>query len=270
MKPDNAAARWQRQSPMTDPGAQAKHLHDLPSDISALCETVGNLLIHCEWLPSYGLSETDVATLSRATLPAAARLAHIRALDVRPLLIPRDPAKRSPGTCRDYAVLLCALLRAQGIAARVRCGFAAYFNPGRWEDHWVCERWLEQEQRWALADAQLDSVLREELKIAFDHTDMPKAAFITAGEAWLNCRSGTLDPAAFGHGETTGLWFMHVNVARDHLALNDVEASAWDTWREAGPDERLVPEDWLLHMDAIATQPEAVPSDRLQPAWRRS
>jgi hypothetical protein len=63
---------------------------------------------------------------------------------------------------------------------------------------------------------------------------------------------------------------MHVNVARDHLALNDVEASAWDTWREAGPDERLVPEDWLLHMDAIARQPEAVPSDKLQPAWRRN
>jgi hypothetical protein len=255
---------------MTDTGEQAKHLRDLPSDIGALCRIVGNLLIHCEWLPSYGLSETDVSALSRATLSASERLAHIRALDDRALLVPRDPVKRSPGTCRDYALLLCALLRAQGKAARVRCGFAAYFDPGRWEDHWVCELWLEENQRWAAADAQLDAVLRKELAIDFDHTDLPSTAFITAGDAWLKCRSGALDAAAFGHGETTGLWFMHVNVARDHLALSDVEVSPWDSWREAGPDDRHVPETVLPRIEEIARQPEVALGDTLQPPWRRN
>src|SRR5258708_26570766 len=31
------------------------------------------------------------------------------------------------------------MLRAKGIAARVRCGFGSYFNPGYFEDHVVCE-----------------------------------------------------------------------------------------------------------------------------------
>lgn len=38
-----------------------------------------------------------------------------------------------------YAGLSCAVLRSRGIAARVRCEFATYFQPGHGVDHWITE-----------------------------------------------------------------------------------------------------------------------------------
>ncbi|HUT20809.1 MAG TPA: transglutaminase domain-containing protein [Anaerolineae bacterium] len=42
------------------------------------------------------------------------------ALDDRPLTAPRAALQRVVGNCRDYALLLTAMLRHQGIPARVR------------------------------------------------------------------------------------------------------------------------------------------------------
>jgi hypothetical protein len=252
---------------VTDPGAQAKLLCDLPSGVADLCRIVGNLLIHCDCLPQYGLRESDFSMISRETLPVSTRLAQVNGIDDRSLLIPRDPLQRSIATCRDYAVMLGSMLRAQGTAARVRCGFASYLDPGRWEDHWVCERWLEEDRRWAAADAQLDAVLRKDLKIAFDHVDLPRTAFISAGAAWLKCRSGALDPGGCGHEEVTGLWFVYVNVVRDHLALNHVETSAWDTWRKCSLDARQIPRNALAWVDEIARQPETELRSIPKPPW---
>ena len=47
-----------------------------------------------------------------------------------PLTEPRPVEQQFIGTCRDYAALFCSLLRHQGRPARVRCGFAFYFEPG--------------------------------------------------------------------------------------------------------------------------------------------
>jgi hypothetical protein len=44
--------------------------------------------------------------------------------------------RKAVGQRRDFALMMCAFLRAKGTAARVRCGFASYFGEG-WEDHWV-------------------------------------------------------------------------------------------------------------------------------------
>jgi hypothetical protein len=267
MNTPGAVERWRGRSPMTDPGARARLLSELPSDVAELSRIVGNLLIHGECLPQYGLRESDFPAISRETLPVATRLAQVHGRDDRSLLLPRDPVKRSIATCRDYAVMLCAMLRAQGIAARVRCGFASYLDPGRWADHWVCERWLAEDRRWAAADAQMDAVLRKELKIAFDHVDLPRTAFISAGEAWLRCRSGALDPAYCGHGEAAGLWFVYVNVVRDHLALNHVETSDWDSWRKCSPGARHVQQNALAWIDEIARRPEIELITIPQPPW---
>ena len=64
--------------------------------------------------------------------------------------------RRLAGRCRDYTVSLVAILRAKGIPARARIGFGAYFNPGYFEDHQVCEYWNQVQRRWVLVDAQLD------------------------------------------------------------------------------------------------------------------
>nr|WP_245939303.1 hypothetical protein [Actinacidiphila glaucinigra] len=35
--------------------------------------------------------------------------------------------------------MACAFLRARGMGARARCGFATYFVEGRGLDHWITE-----------------------------------------------------------------------------------------------------------------------------------
>ena len=45
------------------------------------------------------------------------------------------------GVCRHFTLLHVAMLRAQGVPARARCGFGAYFEKGKFVDHWVTEYW---------------------------------------------------------------------------------------------------------------------------------
>jgi hypothetical protein len=76
-----------------------------------------------------------------------------------------------------------------------------------------------------------------------------------AGEAWLKCRRETVDPQAFGHGEVNGLWFVKINVVRDHYVLNGRETSDWDRWREAHSSQRLVLQQELPLLDTLASDP---------------
>ena len=81
----------------------------------------------------------------------------------------RPMESRVVGTCRDYSTLLSSIFRSQGIPARARCGFGTYFLPDHFEDHWVCEWWNENEQRWVMTDAQLDDLQKSVMEITFDY-----------------------------------------------------------------------------------------------------
>jgi transglutaminase-like putative cysteine protease len=106
-------------------------------------------------------AELQVRTIQR-------RLSRTLELDPRPLTEARPLENKVVGYCRDFAVLLVSILRHQGIPARARCGFAAYFSPGHFEDHWVAEYWHADQQRWVLVDPQLDTLQCEVLKIPFN------------------------------------------------------------------------------------------------------
>lgn len=243
----------------TDPGSQAGMLDDLPDGIAPLMGIVQGLLIHDAGLHLYGLTADAFATASRDTRPVSDRLA--TALVSGRLSEARAPTDRALGTCRDYALLTTALLRHQGTPARVRCGFATYFRPGFHADHWITERWLPRERRWARADAQLDGPHRSHLGIGFDISDMPDGAFLTGGEAWRLVRSGAADPATFGHGTACGEWFMRVNLARDLLALGKHEVSDWDRWREAAPQDHSLDDKDLAWCDVAAALAGSVDHD---------
>jgi hypothetical protein len=128
--------------------------------------------------------------------------------------------------------MLCSILREKGIPARTRCGFGAYFNPGKLEDHWVCEYWNAGQARWILADAQLDAVHRSAFKIDFNPLDVPRDRFIIAGDAWQMCRAGRAEADRFGLSivQLHGLWFVAGNVLRDLASLNRMELLPWDVW----------------------------------------
>jgi hypothetical protein len=161
-------------------------------------------------------------------------------------------ANRLVGVCRHFTVLLVAMLRAAGVPARARCGFGAYFNAGRFEDHWVCEYWNSAAGRWVSRRRADGRGQRSQLTIDFDVLDVPRDRFVIAGHAWAQCRSGNGDPASYGIFDLRGLWFVAGNVMRDFAALNNMEMLPWDVWGAMPRREEPSKDDQLALIDRIA------------------
>ena len=211
---------------MTDPRDLAFMFAELPTEVGELCRVVQQNLLHVYWAERYGRtpSEQDKETLNlRSVYQKLQRMRHV---DVLPLTEPRPVAERQIGNCRDFTLLLTAMLRYQGVPARARCGFGAYFMPDHYEDHWVAEVW--NGARWMLVDAQLDELQCEALHLTFDPLDVPRDQFVVAGAAWQKCRRGEARPEDFGIFDMHGWWFIWGNVVRELLAFNKVEILPWD------------------------------------------
>jgi len=249
-------------APLSDPKTHRAALAALPDTVPALCEVIHGLLIHRAWAPAYGWQLPEERMQDAQARAVHATLERIFALDPRPLDRAREPAARFAGTCRDFALMLCAMLRTRGVPARARCGFGRYFVAGQFEDHWVCEHWDAEASRWVLTDAQIDALQREATGIAFDPLDVPRDQFVVAGEAWRLCRSGAEDPMKFGIFDMHGLWFVRGNVQRDLAALNRVEVLPWDDFGMMGdiaPGEEPDAEQLALldRAAALTTEPDA-------------
>jgi hypothetical protein len=239
----------------TSPGQYADLYDDLPRDPSQLREIVSHLIIHVSQAASYDVPPDT--PMSRDTLPVADRLKLTQVLSSGSLMKMRAADKRSFGTCRDYALLLCSMCRHQSIPARVRCGFATYFTAGFYHDHWICEYWSEK-ARWTRVDAQLDEVHCDHLSRKFDCADLKHDAFVSAGQAWKLARNGRVSPDAFGHGDAKGWWFLRVNVHRDLFALTNQYMSRWDTWRLSTPMTRVLSPADLASVDRLVEMSETI------------
>jgi hypothetical protein len=228
---------------MTATGVHAAELDALPTDIAGLCEVIQGVLIHRDIAPFlYGVTLSGAKGDDAHIRRIAEMLTRIHALDSRRLTVAREPGHRLAGVCRHFATMLTAFLREQGIAARARCGFAVYFTPGKFEDHWVCEYWDVRQARWILVDPQLDAVQRNAFHLDFDPLDVPRDRFVVAGDGWQMCRSGRAESDRFGlsHIGLRGLWFVAGNVLRDLAGLNRMEMLPWDVWGlMPKPDEEL-------------------------------
>lgn len=151
---------------------------EVGDDPEALCLAAQHLLV----LPRIPTGAPDEAKgqHERNLRPARAILSAALQLDDHPLRAARRLDRRVIGTCRHFAVLSCAFLRARGIAARARCGFATYFQPGLAVDHWITEYWHNQHRRWVRVDSEAVGI---DLGLAVDTTDLPPGAFLTGPEA---------------------------------------------------------------------------------------
>jgi hypothetical protein len=243
---------YARQGMMTDPKEYAKLLDGLPTNIPSLCQVVQGLTVHTFWAERYGHKLSEERKQEVELRMVSRRLARTLELDGRPLTEARPLEKRLVGNCRDFSTLLCAILRHQGMPARARCGFGAYFLPNHYEDHWVCEYWKASEQRWVMVDAQLDAFQRDALQIQFDPLDVPNDQFLTGGRAWAMCRAGQADPDQFGIFDMHGMWFIRGDLGRDFLSLNKIEILPWDGWGLLYKDEAQVTEDDRAFLDRIA------------------
>jgi hypothetical protein len=248
--------------PMTTPGGTGPLLADLPRGPAAVAAVAQGLVIHEHLTEVYGFPLSPERRATVHVRPVSELLERISAQDSRPLTVAREPAHRLAGNCRHFTVLAVTMLRAQGTPARARCGFGGYFGSDAFEDHWVCEYWNSSAQRWMLADAQIDDVQRKMFGIDFDLMDVPRDAFLVAGDAWQRCRQGDADPAAFGLsllGEA-GDWWIAGNLLRDVAALNGMEMLPWDVWGAMpAPDSSIDDErlDLFDRLAALTSDPDA-------------
>lgn len=237
---------------MTDPGPCADLYDDLPSDIPSLVRVVQGLMVHVFWAERYGLNLPEERKAEVQLRSTERRLRRTLELDPGPLTVARPVEKRIVGNCRDFSVTLASMLQSKDISARPRCGFGAYFLPGHYEDHWVCEYRNEEQDRWVLVDAQLDDLQQESLSIPFSPLDVPRDQFIVGGAAWKMCRSGQANPDQFGIFDMHGMNFVKGNLLRDVAALNKVELLPWDCWGMIFTDYITLPPDDFSMLDRLA------------------
>jgi hypothetical protein len=217
---------YRRHSPVTAPGGKQHLLSGLAADIAAMAKVIGGVLVHRDQTWRFGFALPEQRREQANTRHVEAILGWLGTLDER------RPEDRFAGVCRDFSVLLCAMLRESGIPARARAGFAGYFSDGFFDDHWVVEVW-DGDRGWYLVDAQVASAPRGTYTAAHvDPLDVPLDAFLVAGQAWQECRAGRRDLDRIGTcaAGLTGMWEVQGNVIRDLASLNRVETLPWDEW----------------------------------------
>jgi hypothetical protein len=159
-------------------------------------------------------------------------------------------------------VLAAAFYRHLGVAARPRCGFAAYYADGRdfYGDHWIVEVWDQPAAAWRLVDTELDAQARAAHGISFDPADVPREEFILAGQAWLNCRARSAQARTFGpYPDRTGWRQLADQLARDAGCLCGHEAGPFDSWL---PDPITSGQERILDALAAATvRPDVTSAD---------
>ncbi|MHB1929117.1 MAG: transglutaminase domain-containing protein [Acidimicrobiales bacterium] len=200
-------------------------LATVAADAMSICSPVHALVVQPTDTDALGLPEERLT--ENQIRPVGELVTRLLALDPAPLNVGRDPGKRVVGTCRHFAVLSCALLRYRGIAARVRCGFATYFQHGHGVDHWITEYRDNDPGRGIRVDPEVLG------QAVVDHPeDLEPGQFLTGGEAWLAFRRGDIDASLFGvYGtENWGPGEIRGNAVKDLAALNKVEMLPWDEW----------------------------------------
>ena len=251
---------------MSDAGRQARLFDGLPHDVGGLAQVVQGLMVHEHIAPAYGLTLSPEQHAQAHLRSVEKILETIAAQDRKPLPVARPAGERVVGVCRHFTLLHVAMLRAQGVAARARCGFGAYFVEKMFIDHWVTEYWNEAQKRWVLVDAQLDGRQRELFKIGFDPLDVPRDQFLVAGQAWELCRAGKADPDSFAILDMHGRWLIAGNVIRDVAALNNHEMLPWDVWGAMARNDAELDLPLIDRLAELSHAPDEHPAE-LQAAY---
>lgn len=262
----SAHSDYADQSAVTDPGAMAARLEDLPRSLAELQRVARGLVLHyraddpaAHGIPDERLSEID----SRY---AETMLERLFELDERSLTEERVPQARLIGCCRDFTVLFLTMTRRLGIPSRARVGFATYFVPAFRVDHEVAEVWDAQSGGWRLIDPELgDEHVDPNDHALVDPLDVPRDRFLVAGAAWRACRRSEADPETFVVApdldieQTRGWPQLRHNLVHDLAALNKVEMILWDEWGLL--DEERPSEADLTLLDRVAEVTDAGSAD---------
>lgn len=225
-------------SKYTYPGKYLEELAiNLPDDIRMLGVLVRKQLIHRATLKhgntgtNFDLRYGDMTKVPWYRQPeddifptASSIITELYRRDPKGVHLERAAENKLVLTCRFTSVLVASLLKIKGIPARVRSGFAPYFevaglDSSKSNDHWVNQYWDSKENRWVTID--VDGSLEDYLK--FDPYDVPSGKFDFSADAWLKTRDGTVDENYFWNaGGTGGLIAISWELFYDfHCLMND-------------------------------------------------
>ena len=182
----------------TYPGLYLDKLkNDLPKNIKEIGLFVRKSLIHRTTLEAGNTgSNSDLKYGDMTKVPwfrqpeddvlptATAMLSELYRRDSNGFSLTKKEEDKLILTCRYVSILIASILKSKGIAARVRAGFAGYFEGiPRTYDHWINQYWDESQQRWVTID--VDGSLHD---LDFDPYDIPHDKFDWAAESWLKVR----------------------------------------------------------------------------------
>ncbi|MDI6103242.1 transglutaminase-like domain-containing protein [Actinoplanes sp. NEAU-A12] len=217
---------YTRQTGYSDPRHHRARLAALPDDPAGIATVVRGLVSHYRAsgidFPPHRLAEIDSRWVDRLLDADASRF-------TAPLDEPRPAEQRIVGCCRDFALLTVSALRAKGVPARSRVGFADYLEPDYHADHVVTE--YHDGTRWIALDSQMDP--------ADDHgvdvTDLPlgPGGLRTAAQSWAACRREGDDPETYGVGRGhpfRGLPVVGKYVLTELAHRQGDELLLWDFW----------------------------------------
>jgi hypothetical protein len=147
-----------------------------------------------------------------------------QARGARPLHEPRH--EKIVGCCRDAALLTVSALRAKGVPARTRVGFADYLEPGYHCDHVVTEYF--DGRRWIACDTEL----------GIDEVELGPGGLQTAAQAWTAYRRGEIDAETYGVGP--GIAIGGPAMIRRYVLFELAhrfgdELLLWDFWGDTTP-----------------------------------
>ncbi|NMS89721.1 excinuclease ABC subunit UvrA [Clostridioides difficile] len=226
---------YKKQSIITNPRIFENEYQNLPSSPIELLKIVQNLVIHGDQGKLYGITLNKQQTDEELLRTVPQMLEKILQIDSHPLTIPREPRQRLVGMCRNYSLLLVSFLRYRGFEARMRAGFANYFDSELlYEDHWLVEYYDTITENWIKIDAQIDSVQKKYFQVEFDTHDVKKGdGFLTGSETWISCRQGHTHPDDFGYNKNWKGWHsVKGNLLHDFNNIIGLELLPWDLWTE--------------------------------------
>lgn len=251
---------WRSQSAVTQlERSSTAAIDDLPADLAALRAVSQQLVAHYMGSSDGTSGPIEGERLSEVdTRYADALFARLLAMGPPTLARERPTAERIAGCCRDFAVLFVAMARYKGYAARVRVGYATYFQLGWYLDHVIAEVWDSGEGRWRLVEPEISGHFVPKGS-AFDPLDVPPDRFVTGPRAWLAARSGQIDPERFVAAPdlevpyTRGWLSLRHHIVQDLAALSKAEMLVWDQWGILDEDDPLACAEMLDRLARVTS-----------------
>lgn len=233
MNPDVAA--YARHTTFTEPGPHAALLATVPADPDRAADAVSGLVVHytasgLAFAPER-LEQVDDRWVTRT-------LGRLAAASPEPLDRGREAGTCAVGCCRDFSLLFVAAMRAHGVPARTRLGFAPYIPTGEMIcDHVVAEYWDGADERWVRVDPQFQPARAPGGADVRDLGTAESSPFRTAAQVWVDHRAGRLGDGGvdrYGvvgadlplHGE----WMVGNYVLGELAHLTGHELLLWDLW----------------------------------------